>query len=173
MTRTGKSKYYFSQSNDGTLADRLPGGFEVHEQASGQVSVRRERPRLITDEELQAVEHALAQAVTARRWYVDRDLEIVTVYVADPGGGLEDALRGLAPFATRVSIDDALTSAVRYEPVFRFVLVDAEKRLFQAQRYCYLGSIDDWVFIGSEGRLADIARCYLVHVGKDSYYDLL
>ncbi len=33
-----------------------------------------------------------------------------------------------------------------------FQLVDATRRTFQAQRYCFLGSVDDWIEIGKPGK---------------------
>ncbi len=54
----------------------------------------------------------------------------------------------------------------------RFVLVDKEKRTFVAQRFCYLGSVDDWIDISEAGKLCDLACAYLPHLGKDSYFDL-
>jgi hypothetical protein len=33
----------------------------------------------------------------------------------------------------------------RYTPVMRFILDDHETREFYAQRWCYRGSIDDWI----------------------------
>jgi hypothetical protein len=61
---------------------------------------------------------------------------------------------------------------VDYEAAMRFVLVDKKARTFVAQRFCYLGSIDDWIDISEPGKLADLARTYLPHLGKDSYFDL-
>ena len=172
-TKTGKPKYYFSLSGEGTLVEQLPEGYEIHEQASGQVSLRRERPILITDKEVQVVESARARVAAARQGYVDRDRENLTVYIAERSGNFEGLLRSLAPFASSLSIEEAMTSTLRYEAVFRFVLVDPEARLFQAQRFCYLGGIDDWIFVGSSGSLAEVARRFLVHIGKDSYYELM
>ena len=170
-TKTGKPKYFFSLSSDGTLVDQLPVGFEAHENASGQVSLRRALPILITDAEVKIVESARARIAAARDSYVDRAREILTVYVADRSDGLEAIFRTLAPLASSASIEEQLRRSRRYDAVFRFVLLDPETRVFQAQRFCYLGSIDDWVFIGESGSLAEVARC-LKHIGKDSYYEL-
>ena len=34
--------------------------------------------------------------------------------------------------------------------MLQFVLTDKANRLFETQRYCFLGSIDDWITIGDE-----------------------
>ena len=166
-TRAGNPKYFFSRSSEGALAEQLPEDLEIYEQPTGQVSVRRARPQVITDEELQVLEGELARAPSVQHAYVDRDREVMTVFVADVGD-LEAIQRKFAPFV-RFEPSDI---KVRYDPVFKFVLVDVEERTFQAQRYCYRGSIDRWIFVGSAGSLAEVARRNLVHINKDSYYEL-
>jgi hypothetical protein len=46
------------------------------------------------------------------------------------------------------------------------------KREFIAQRYCYLGSIDDWIDIGSPDTLQNLVKTYVKHLGQDSYFEL-
>lgn len=52
-------------------------------------------------------------------------------------------------------------------------LVEAKWRVFQTQRYCYRGRIDDWINLGGPGFLPDLAEIYLKHIGMESYYDLM
>ena len=59
-----------------------------------------------------------------------------------------------------------------YEAKFRFTLIDPEKRIFSAERWCYFGSIDDWIFIGRSNFLEFLCKKYFPHLGQDSYYDL-
>lgn len=56
--------------------------------------------------------------------------------------------------------------------MLQFVLADNEKRLFTTWRYCYLGSIDDWIPIGKTDTLSKLVAKYVRHVGEESYYDL-
>jgi hypothetical protein len=46
----------------------------------------------------------------------------------------------------------------------RFVLDDAKQRRFVCERYCFLGSIDDWIFIGGSEPLADLVRTFMPHL---------
>src|SRR5918999_1568123 len=59
MTKTGKPKYYFSMQSEGTLAESIPGGFEIYENPNAQVFLRRIPPKIISDEERQVVEDAM------------------------------------------------------------------------------------------------------------------
>jgi hypothetical protein len=55
-TKTGKPRFYFSQNQYGDLADAVPAGYEIYEHPEGQVHLRRELPKLITDEEIALLE---------------------------------------------------------------------------------------------------------------------
>jgi hypothetical protein len=56
--------------------------------------------------------------------------------------------------------------------MMQFILADEERRLFLAQRYCFRGSIDDWIGIGSLDTLTNLVRTYVKHLGKESYFEL-
>ncbi len=58
-------------------------------------------------------------------------------------------------------------------PCFRFSLCDDDKRLFEASRWCYLGSIDDWFPLCSIKPLSQLAKDYCRHIGEESFYDLM
>ena len=171
-TKKGNPKYYFALASEGTLVDQLPAGFEIYEHPTGQVTLRRARPRLVTDDELQLVSDALARVKAARWSYAERDLKTITVYVGHNGEALEDMFRYNKPLITQAELDKSISQFVNYSAVFRFVLIDSGMRVFRAQRYCYLGSIDDWVFIGRPDVLSELVRQYLPHIEQNSYYEL-
>jgi hypothetical protein len=173
LTKKGNPKYYLALTSDGNLADRIPEGFEIHEKASGQVVVRRTRPQLITEEELKAVERELAQVKEARKSYAEREGEFIAVYVARQSNLLEETFRRWRPLAAQTKLEELTDRFLKYDEVFRFVLTNSEKRLFQTQRFCYLGSIDDWIFIGEEASIQKLAHQYLPHINQDSYYELM
>ena len=52
------------------------------------------------------------------------------------------------------------------------MLIDEEERLFEPQRYSFLGSIDDWINIGDIDRLPELVETYVPHLDEDSFYDL-
>src|SRR5262245_2916833 len=59
--RGGGTQYYFSRKQTGTAATALPDGFEIYETVDGQVYLRRKRPKLILDCELDRVGSELAK----------------------------------------------------------------------------------------------------------------
>lgn len=80
---------------------------------------------------------------------VERKLRVLTVSVADRKEDLLHEFRSLAQWRGLNELPDRFWN---YEPQLQFVLVNAKQRLFQARRYCYLGSIEDWIDIGERGR---------------------
>ena len=59
-----------------------------------------------------------------------------------------------------------------YSPMMRFTLEDKEKRLFSAERFCFMGGIDDWIYIGTDDSLNKQAKKYIRHLGKESFFEL-
>ena len=52
------------------------------------------------------------------------------------------------PFAVLAAgMRETFDRSARFTPVLRFILADESKRTFYVERWCYLGSIDDWVDI--------------------------
>jgi hypothetical protein len=60
--------------------------------------------------------------------------------------------------------------------VLRFTLVDEDDRTFHAQRWCFRGSVDDWIGLwssGGDGPLTDLVKRFCPHVGRESFYELM
>lgn len=60
----------------------------------------------------------------------------------------------------------------RLTPVMRFTLTDERKRHFRAERMCYLGSIDDWIDIGFDRPIQELARELIPTLGCDEFFEL-
>jgi uncharacterized protein YaeQ len=65
-----------------------------------------------------------------------------------------------------------LQQQVHYSPMLQFILMDAKQRLFAVQRYCFRGSIDDWINIGLPDTLTHGVKTFVKHLGKASYFEL-
>ena len=65
--------------------------------------------------------------------------------------------------------------ALGLEPrrAMRFTLADPEARLFQVERWCFKGSIDNWFFLEGGKPLVDLVRKYVKHIGKESFFELM
>jgi hypothetical protein len=47
-----------------------------------------------------------------------------------------------------------------------------QRRLFAPERYCFRGSVEDWISIGPPDSVAKLAAKHLKHLGQDSFYEL-
>ncbi len=146
-TKTGKPKYSFSMKADGPLVGSIPEGFEVYENPDAQVFLRKSLPRFITDHEVAAVREGLRKYARDRRCMVDVRERHVVVYHSERGD--------------------------LYQKVLRFTLVDEDARRFAAERWCFLGSIDNWVHLSGGGELSNLVERYAPHIGKESFFELM
>ena len=127
-TKTGKPKYYFSMKSEGTLADKIPDGFEIYENPNAQVFLRKIQPKIITDEEVALVEQGMKQYSKLQYYQIDVKKNTIIVFEANQD---VKALSGILKFAPRVKevgVENLLAQLITYSPVLHFVLVDDEKR---------------------------------------------
>lgn len=177
VTRAGKPRYYFSMRAEGDLAEEMPEGYEIYEHPNGQVYLRRVRPRRTTEEEVKVVEEELRRCERLRYYKVDVRGKAVVVYEPDQEvEGLKEVLswlgRGKGEEVEGL-VERLVEQMLTYTAVLRFVLVDEEEREFVAERYCFLGRVDDWIGIGGPGDLRELAKRYVRHLGRESFYELL
>ena len=173
-TKTGKPKYYFSMKREGILADAILEGYEIYENPNAQVFLRRIPPKLITDEEKAIVEEGTQRYSDVEYYKIDVKGNAILVYTA-----VQDMDALMAIFQDSPTFQDekarimkTLLQGIHYTADMQFVLVDETKRTFATQRYCYLGSIDDWIPIGRSGKLPRLVKRYVKHLGKESFVAL-
>jgi hypothetical protein len=165
----GKPNFYFSTDADGPLVDILPKGFEIHENVGGQVFLRRIQKKLITEQELDLTRSALA--AHAEEWLYKTEVKknMIVIYETESHGRLSDAL---APWVNPALEKQFRIRHAYYMAVLRFILTDPARRLFAPERYCFRGSVDDWINLGPSAPLPALIKKYVKHLGKASIYDL-
>ena len=173
-TKTGKPKYHFAMKSDGTLADSIPEGFEIYENPNAQVFLRRIPPKIITDEERQVVAEGMRKYAGAKDYKIDVKGRAIIVYTADQSiETLAGLFEDLHPDPTaNPQLMATLRGVIQYSPMMQFILEEKEQRRFTVQRYCFRGSIDDWIDL-DQGTLAKLVRKYVPHLGNESYFDLV
>jgi hypothetical protein len=173
-TKTGKPTYHFSMQSEGTLAETIPAGFEIYENPNAQVFLRRIPPKIITDEERQVVEEGMRKYADVQDYKIDVKGNAIVVYTADQDMAtlaaiVQDPHASSEENARRLQL---LRESIHYSDLLRFILIDARRRTFVTQRYCFIGSIDDWIDIGRSGTLAHLVTQHVKHLGKESYFNL-
>lgn len=174
-TKTGKDKYFCSQKTDGVLLDAVPEGFEIYENPDGLVYLRREIKTLLSEDEFLLINRLMATKTTLKdyAYKVEHDKSAMTIFIADenPGKFLELLNPFLAQDENRVR-DYAIKSGT-FQAMLRFRLVDEEERLFVTERFCFRGSVDDWIQISGLGPLDTLAKKFVKHLGKESFFELM
>jgi hypothetical protein len=176
-TKTGKPRYYFSREPRDGSPDQIPDGYRISESVNGIVSLVKDRPPLILPEELAGVEAVLARHPKSRDYRVGVQKNQIVVYErlgpdVETLSAIFEDYSPLPSSLVRERIEDQLDRTARFSPVMRFVLIDPEEREFSAERWCYLGAIDDWIDIGNSGKLPELARRLIPKLGTDDFLEL-
>jgi hypothetical protein len=180
VTKTGKPRYVFSREPKGELVEQIPEGWRISESVNGIVSLVKDRPAQILPQELAAVEAVVARHPKSHNYRVAVKNDRIEVYErvgpdADEVLGIFTEI-GLGGPGMRHRIGELRSDMDRraqFTPVLRFVLTDAEQRTFHTERWCYLGSIDDWIYVGTTGPVDRLARQWIPRLGTDALFEVL
>ena len=171
-TKAGKPKYFFSLKSEGSLVNEIPAGYEIYENPNSQVFLRKIPAQVILPEEVEVVENGIKRYAEVKYFILDVKGKNILVYLCDQN---VDELVDLAYTGLGRSPEQAkksLMRSVHYSPVMQFVLQDKKARKFGVERWCFLGSIDDWILLDSDGDLEVLVKEYTPHLGQESFYDL-
>ncbi len=175
VTKTGKPKYYVSlkaESVAGIQIDSLPDDFELFESPiDARVSIRKRIPSDIYDNELQFVQERTNSMVQNVRTRVVCEGRSIVIYES----ARTDEFKSMASvFGGSTSrFVEIMQSSSPMSPAFRFKLIRKKERIFEAQRFCFRGVVDDWISLHHEGTLDELCKYYLEHLGKESFYELM
>jgi hypothetical protein len=169
-TKTGKPRYWFSTKTDGILAESIPDGYEIYENPESQVFLRKTKPQIVRPEEVEIVRSGLDRYAPDETCIIDvRDEHIIVYHAQQLNLGRE--LLGWA-FASRAM--PVIHS--RPDKVMRFTLVDRVERTYRVQRWCFRGSVDDWIDLmmaHGQSDLSKLVKKFVPHIGKESFFELI
>lgn len=177
-TKTGKPKYFASKratSEKGVKVDSLPDEFEIFENPSNcVVTIRRHKPSQVSLAERELVDR-LAIELSAYT-YVQTIIDGDRIVIYTPDGDIDrfaSELELIFGPMSQTKIVDRIRCSGAYTAELRFTLLDADNRTYTAERYCFRGSVDDWIWIDGPDQLDVLANKILPLLGKDSFYDFL
>jgi hypothetical protein len=168
--RGGGIQHYLSTDPAGAMAEAIPEGFDIYETPNGQLYLRKTKPVFIQPAELALVENELQKRQTTRHCYLAeiRGKELVI----HEGATRIDSLRQINIRFSERGLEEYAARNAQYMAVMRFVLKDKAARKFAPERFCFRGSVEDWISIGEPDQLGKLVSKFLKHLGRDSIYDL-
>ena len=179
-TKTGKPRYFFGRKIKETVVEKVPKGYEIYESpGAGQVFLRKVRPTEISTLEREMVEEGIRRYAGLEYFLVEIRDNTLVVYLPDTSVTDVDRLIGMFGGVAEVGTERSkaakatIISHSTYGKMMRFGLVDADERLFMLQRWCFRGSIDDWIFLNGPAPLSKLVRKYVQHLGKESFFELM
>ena len=167
-TNKGNDKYFFSSKKGGDMAESIPNGYEIYENVNAQVFLRKIQPKTIRDEELKIIGREIQKHANPHRYKYDVKKNIITVYEINQD---IERLSDFLQFADKAKVEQHLLENATYSPIMRFILEHKEKRLFLTERFCFRGSVDDWIYIGGPASLSQEAKKFIRHLGKESFFE--
>jgi hypothetical protein len=175
VTKTGKPRYSFAREPRGTPVERVPEGFRISESVNGLVSLEHDGPSQILPAEVAAILAAIARHPKPGDYHVGVKRDRIEISErlgpdADELATVLDGSLGLLPGALD-RLRNELATHGRFAPALRFCLIDTERRTFAVERWCSLGSIDDWIDVGLSGPLNRLVEPAITRLGDDSFYD--
>jgi len=173
----GAVGYSFTRKPTGTLVEQFPDGYELYEDpASAQVFIRKFRPSAILPEEKEWVESTLRRLTKLSHFIVNIEDKSLVVYTSDADEDLRlNLMRSIVPMDERAqaSTREFMTRMAKYQKMMRFNLADVKQRLFTVERWCFRGSVDNWIYLKGNQPLAELAETYLPHIDQESFFDLM
>ena len=173
--KSGKARYYFAKEIKDEPVDEIPEGYKIRESVNGNVYLVKDLPELISQAEVSLIEAELAHHPQERRYAVNTKHDRIIIYEMS-GPAAEDLAKAFGAYVPGYTgledqIQHFLEKNSQYAPVMQFILSDPERHIFRAQRWCYLGSVDDWIDIGY-GSLQGLAQSFIPLLGTEEFFDL-
>jgi hypothetical protein len=138
------------------------------------VSIRKVRESRLLPAERERLAAWVRELAGIEYFRVEIEEDSLVVYTPDrdPAGAASvlDAMFGDFRAANN---KDWIGRNATYLPMLRFTLVDESERLFGIQRWCFRGSINGWFHLAGGQPLETLARKYLPHLNRESFFELM
>jgi hypothetical protein len=172
-TKTGKPKYFFSMKSEGNLVNQIPKGYEIYENPNAQVFLRKIPPQIVTPTEVEIVQAGVNRYAKNERCIIDVKGKHIVVYLCDQNMDALMALTSMGLGGNTAKMQESLLRSVSYSPMMQFVLADETTREFGVERWCFRGSVDDWIRLDRDRDLKALVKKYAPHLGQESFYELI
>jgi hypothetical protein len=172
-TKTGKTTYFVTKKYAEDCLDVLPYGYEVFEKHDvGTLHVRKKKECKFSKKEISTVEKELSKNKSLAGYKLDILGDTIKIYVREKSSDMPSSFFG--GLLSSAMLDETINIYGRYSEMMRIVVQKgiSHEREFEIMRYCFRGSIDDWIVVFGGHDFKKVVEPILVHLGKESYYEL-
>ena len=176
VTKKGRPRYFFSREPKGTVLEEIPEGYEIRESVNGVVSLAKSKPLELLDDEIAAVQQALDSHPEARKYRKDVKPRHITIYESlgpDMGELLPDVKEVVGSEEEARQLLEKHRDTGQFTPVLRFTLMDRDNRLFEAERMCYRGGVEDWIGIALGKPIHELCAQLIPKLGTEEFFELI
>lgn len=175
-TKKGKPRFVFAREPKAEPVEEIPEGYAIRESVNGVVSLARERPVPFRPEEIARVEAAVGSHPKQNNYRINVRHDWIEIHErlgpdADELGGLLGRM-GMLVAGKLSELQELQDKHAQFSPVLRLRLVDEERRVFEVQRMCYLGSMEGWIHIGAPGPLGKLVGEWIPLLGTDELFEV-
>lgn len=170
-TKSGKTRYFFAREPKAAPVDKIPAGYQVEESVNGIVSLVKAHPQLILPEELATVEAALKKHPQGHKYRAAIKNNQIVIYESH-AADFTDMLSQMGWTVPESIGHEFRERYAQFSPIMRFILDEAEGRTFIPQRWCFRGSIDDWINTGNHGKIDFLVEKLIPKLGTDEFFEL-
>lgn len=174
LTKKGNTTYCMTKKEDEKCLDKIPEGYEVFEKYdSGMMFIRKVKDRLFDEDEIKLIESELKKNETVLDFRLDINGDTIKIYTVEDDP-FTDSKKDDGSFLSRFRNDNMIHLLRRFEERMKIKIEKEEgEKIYVLERFCYRGRIDDWIAIGYDDELKLLAKEYLPHLGKESYFNLM
>ena len=175
-TKKGNLTYFMTVKLDSNCLERVPMGYEVFEKYDmGTLYVRKRITRQFSKEDIAFIEKELTSNTYIEDYKLDIHGTEIKIYTVEKDterdSFVEDSIASVMFDKSKIALFKR--AMLRYEEHLKIQIEGKkENKEFLVLRYCYRGSVDDWIVIDAGENLQELAKRTIVHLGKESYFEL-
>jgi hypothetical protein len=173
VTKTGKTRYYFTRQQKGEPVKQIPAGYVIRESVNGVVSLAKSEPESIAPREIAVVEQEVRRHPQAGNYRVSVKRNMIEVYER-VGPDADELIRIFDKMGLGSRAHDQIKSDVeqhsQFAPVLRFVLRDAKGRRFTVERMGYAGR-GGWLDVYASGKIEPLALRWIPKLGTTALFE--
>ena len=143
---------------------------------NGVVSLAKSRPMELLDSEIAAVQEALDSHPKGKKYRKDVKSRRITIFESlgpDLGELLPSLKEVMGSEEEARQLVEKRRDTGQFTPVMRFTLVDRENRVFEAERMCYRGDVEDWINIEFGKPIDELCLKLIPKLGTGEFFELI